>query len=155
MPMEGLMRTLSVDQTKNLLTHLSPGSTIELTKLLTGEIIVVTSNGNGLKTKEDILKEKYPYLIGQAITVTEASDKYNIPRSTLQSWIYRSGYIHIVDVDSYPQKVDEAEVAYCAEIYRQRRAQGSKAPLLDEKGLPYELKHPSLSNLRRRKKQQV
>ena len=53
-------------------------------------------------------------------------------------------------------KLDEAEVAYCAEIYHERKAAGirSGAPLLDEDGLPYELKHPELSAYRCRKRRQ-
>ncbi len=41
--------------------------------------------------------------------------------------------------------VDEAEIVYCVVIYRQHRAQ----PLLNENGLPYELKRPALAKYRR------
>jgi hypothetical protein len=145
------MPIVSLDLTKNLLTNMPTGAKLEATKLSTGEIMVTTLE-TYMQTKEDILKERYEHLLGKTITVTEAAEKYQVPRSTLQSWIYRSGYIQI-NQDSYPQTVNEAEVAYCVDIYRQRRAQGSKAPLLDDDGSPYELKHPDLFRYRQNKKQ--
>jgi hypothetical protein len=47
-------------------------------------------------------------------------------------------------------ELDEAEVAYCAEIYHARNGI-SGVPLLDEDGLAYQLKHPELSEYRRKR----
>ena len=53
-------------------------------------------------------------------------------------------------------ELDEAEVAYCAGIYHERKTLGiTRVPLLDENGLAYELKHPKLFEYRRRKKKQA
>ncbi len=49
---------------------------------------------------------------------------------------------------------NEAEIAYCVDIYQNRKRVGG-VPLLDENGLPYELKHPELSAYRRRKRRQA
>lgn len=112
---------------------------------------MVTTFEPTMQTKDDILKERFGHLIGQPITLTEAAEKYDIPRATIESWIYRNRYIQIIG-ESYPMEVNEADIAYCADIYKNRRTKGSKAPLLDENGLPYELKRPDVAEYRRKKK---
>jgi len=108
------------------------------------------------KTKEQIIREKFAHLLDRGITLTEAAEKYNIPRNTLEAWIYRSKYIGFIDELSYPKKINEAEIAHLAEIYHKRRKRGMDrggVPLLGENGLPIlELKHPELSEYRRRKR---
>ena len=54
-------------------------------------------------------------------------------------------------------ELNEADVAYCAEIYHERKANkiGFRAPLLDEAGLPYQLKHPKLAKYRLKKRKQA
>jgi hypothetical protein len=136
---------------ENILTQLIQAGKIEAVRLPSGEVLVPADNGTHIITKEQIIEEDFAALRGQLITVSEAAEKYDIPRSTIQSWIYRSNYLEPVG-DNYPLVVDEAEVAYCVNIYKQRRATGSKAPLLDENGLPYELKHPDLAAYRRQKR---
>ena len=137
---------------ENVLTQLVETGKIEAVRLPSGEVLVPADNGTNTRTKQQIIEEQFAGLRGQLITLSEAAQKYDIPRSTIQSWVYRSNYIEPVG-DNYPLVVDEAEVAYCANIYKQRRASGSKAPLLDEDGLPYELKHPDLAAYRRQKKE--
>jgi len=134
-----------------MLTRLVQDGKIEAVQLSSGEVAV---SEQSLKTKEQIIAEKYAYLVGQAITISEATRKYKVPDGTLRVWINR-GYVHTVNRDSYPMQIDEAETAYCAQIYHERRARGthSGAPLLDEAGRPYELKRPELADYRRRKKQ--
>ncbi|MCB0196001.1 MAG: hypothetical protein KDJ65_28880 [Anaerolineae bacterium] len=152
------MTTVTKEQLQELLTQLPPNAKIELETKSNGEINVgivveeVVVNGN-CQTKEDILQEEYSNLLNGWLTLTEAAKKYRVPRATLESWIYRSNYIQNTR-GSYPMTVNEAEVAYCVDIYRERKETGSKAPLLDEMGLPYELKHPSIARYRRRKKQE-
>jgi len=105
------------------------------------------------ETKEQIIKRKHGKLIGNPITVTEAIKKYNIPRSTIINWIDNE-YISVIK-PGYGMQVNEAEIAYCADVYHERKESGIgfRAPLLDNDGLPYKLKHPALSKYRRRKKQ--
>jgi hypothetical protein len=143
---------LTPEQAKNLLTDLQPGAKIEIEITPTGEIVVSSNGNDSLKTKQDILEENYADLIGQPITISKASKGYEVPNSTLRDWI-KQKYISIVD-DGYPVKINEAEVAYCAEVYHQRKKAGTLkgAPLFDLNGLPYKLIHPSLSEYRRKRR---
>jgi hypothetical protein len=144
------------DISENLLTQLIQAGKIEAVRLSSGELLVSDNNDpQKIKTKEQIIAEKFGKLRERPITVSEASQKYRVPGSTIREWIPLE-YVHIINSGGYPMKLDEAEVAYCAEIYHERKAAGirSGAPLLDEDGLPYELKHPELSAYRRRKKRQ-
>ena len=153
------MTTVTKEQLQELLTQLPPDAKIELETKPNGEINVgivveeVVVNGKH-QTKEDILQEEYSDLLNGWLTLTEAAKKYNVPKATLKTWIYRSNYIQNTK-GSYPMTINEAEVAYCADIYHARKESGLGfygAPLLDEDGLPYELKHPSIAEYRQRKK---
>lgn len=135
--------TLTRKDLRKLLTNTRPGDKIEIKP--SGEIVVQ-------QTKEEIIQDKYPALIGQGITLSEAADRYGVPRGTIQGWQYKD-YISVVE-DSYPVKLNEAEIAYCADIYKARKASGVGfygAPLLDANGLAYELKHEWLAEYRKRK----
>lgn len=123
-----------------------------------GEILVaVDKNGTREpKTKAEFINTRFGTLQGHPITISEATKKYDVPRSTIKTWIYRNNYITPIFSDKYPACFDEADIAYCAEIYHQRKVAGTGffgAPLLDENGLPYELKHPDLAQYRRKKKE--
>ena len=138
--------TLTKAQLNDLLTGMKPDDKIEIKP--SGKIEMVK-----YKTKQDILNDKYRALIGQGITLSEASEKYHIPRPTIQGWYYKN-YIDVVE-DSYPMKMNEADIAYCADVYRQKKSAGigfRGAPLLDEDGLPYELKREGIAIYRRNKK---
>ncbi len=135
------------------LTQLIQTGKIEAVRLPSGELLVPANNDTKkIKTKEQIIGEKFGDLREHPIAVSEASKKYEVLGRTIREWISLD-YIQIVD-DNYPMKIDEAEMAYCAEIFHERKAAGirSGAPLLDENGLPYKLKHPELSAYRRRKR---
>jgi hypothetical protein len=108
-------------------------------------------------SKEQLIAQKFGHLQGQAITLTDAAAKYDVSRGTLQMWLYKYEYLRVAE-DSYPLKVAEDEVAYCADIFHIRKAKGIKSgiPLLDDNGLPNtQLAHPELSKKRksRRKKE--
>ncbi len=138
---------------ENVLTQLIRTGKIEAVQLPSGELLVsANSSPQKIKTKEQIIADKYGPLKRQPITVSEASQRYKVLNRTIREWVSLN-YIQVVD-DGYPMKIDEAEIAYCAEIFHERKAAGvrSGVPLLDEQGLPYELKHPELSAIRRRKK---
>jgi len=132
---------------KKPLISIPPGTRIKL-ELPTGETVI-----EYVDTKQDILKQKYANLMGNPITISEAAAKYGVPRPTIQRW-KDNGYITILEL-SYPAKFDEAEIKYCVDIYLEKKQLGLGfygSPLLDEDGLPYQLKHPQLSEYRRRKK---
>ncbi len=148
----------TLEQAKNLLTDLQPGDKIEIEITPTGEVIVNSTknnikNENSTKTKNDILGETYADLIGQSITVTEAAKKYDVNRRNILRWKDK-GYITVLE-SGYQMKLNEAEVAYCADIHKKKKKSGIgfHAPLFDENGLPYQLKHPALARYRRENRQ--
>lgn len=99
-----------------------------------------------------IRREDYKRLQGQLITIAEAVERYGIPGMTVRGWVKRN-QVAVID-RGHGMKLDEADVAYCATVYSVRKSTGSLsgAPLLDEEGRPNLLKHPELSEYRRRKK---
>jgi len=145
------------DLAVSLLTRLIQNGKLEAARLPSGDILV-SDNGRDLsqiKTKEQLVEEKFGYLRFAPITVSEAAAKYRVPNTTLREWIAHR-YVTVVD-EAYPIRVDQAEVAYCAEIYHRRQSMGirSGVPLLDDDGLAYQLKHPDLSQYRRRRQQSL
>lgn len=100
-----------------------------------------------------ITRDQFKKLRGQPITISQASGSYGVPGTTLRDWVKR-GYVRVIDAQVYPLELDQADVAYCATIHRVRsHYRILRAPLLDESGSPYQLKHPELSEYRRRKKE--
>ena len=81
--------------------------------------------------------KKHAHLKGTAIWVSEASRKYDIPQPTIFNWT-KAGYIARLGEDGYKVFIDEADVAYCAEIYHQRGGQGRW--LFNRDGTPYKPK---------------
>lgn len=122
---------LTPAQLADLLTNLPPGAKIEIKRTPTGDLIVSQT-----KTKTQLLEEKYSHLCGQGITISDAAKKYTVPRGAIDSWVYRSGYVSFFDESCYPKLINEAEVALCADIYRQRKATGTAGlPYFDENDL--------------------
>ena len=95
-----------------------------------------------------IRREDFAHLEGQAITVSEAAKKYGVPLPTLYRWM-RRGFLTILKQQGRRKFLDEASVAYCAEIYNVRKPFGTRAPLLETDGTPYLLRKPELAQLRR------
>ena len=93
-----------------------------------------------------IRREDFAHLEGELITVSEASEEFGVPGTTIRDWIKR-GYLH--SIEGYPLRLNKAEMAFCAAIYKVRKEYNSRAPLLDKKGNPYLLKEPELARLRR------
>jgi hypothetical protein len=134
---------------RKLLTQMAETGKIEAVQLPSGELLVSAENGQ-YKTKEEVIAEKYNHLQESWITVTEAAKEYKVLGRTIREWI-AAKYIE-VNKNVYPMEVNQADVAYCADIYHARKGI-SGVPLLDENGLPYELKHPELAEYRQRKRQ--
>ena len=93
-----------------------------------------------LSTIQDMTKketpeyQKHSKLSGHTISISQASRKYNIPHSTITRWV-QHGYITKLGMDKNRVLLDEIDVAYCAEIYRQRPGQGNW--LFNSDGTPY------------------
>jgi hypothetical protein len=118
--------------------------TIRAGQLPTGEILVSEKDASAQKQlpKEELPEyKKHAYLKGIEIWMMEASRKYDIPSSTLTRWI-NAGYISRLSNDGYRTFLDEADVAYCAEIYHKRSGQGKW--LFNRDGTPYKPKNEPL-----------
>lgn len=150
------MPTLSPSQLIDLLTNLPPETRIQVDQtpgsslsvdILTQDRIVPKEEP---QTKADILKAEYADLIGRPISASKAAKKYGVHRRNIHDW-KKKGYIEILNDDGYRQQLNEADIAYVVDIYRERKQAGTLtgAPLLDDNGLPYELKHPALSRKRK------
>ena len=123
---------------EDVLTQLIQTGRIEAVQLPSGEVLVPEiEDPQKIKTKEQIIAEKFGDLLEHPITVSEAAKKYEVPGSTIREWITLD-YIQVTNPGGYPMQLDEAEVAYCASIYHERKSAGirSGAPLLDDNGLP-------------------
>jgi len=88
--------------------------------------------------KEDLPEyQKHAHLKGQAIWISKASRDYQIPHPTILKWV-RAGIIRTLGREANRLLVDEADVAYCAEIYRKRGKPGRV--LFNPDGTPYKPK---------------
>ncbi len=145
-----MSQNLSPTQIIDMLVKLPPGGKIEVEKSHDGDFTV---SDNTPPTKTQLIQQKYSHLAGQGISITDAADKYGIPRGAIKGWVYQSGYIHFVDQDAYPQLIDESEVALCADIYRRRQATGTSGlPYFDERdAVIQEVKRPASSRKPRKK----
>lgn len=145
------IRHLTLKDVTIVLTEITTNVTISLTKLTGGQFVVDIP-----QTKDQIIEDRFSSLQDKGISLTEAEAKYNIPRYIIRTWVYRDDpYVNFIDRDAYPQLVNEAEVAVCAEVYRQRKAIGltGGSPYFDDFGYPItKRQHPKLAEYRRRKK---
>ena len=131
------------------LTQLIETGKIEAVQLSSGELLVTADIISPPQTKEQLVTEKYSHLSGQRITVSDAAEKYSVDRRNLLNWKSK-GYIAVLK-PGYQMELDEAEVAYCVDVFQKQQEAGIKygTPLFDENGLPYKLKHPDLSKRRK------
>lgn len=123
-----------------------------------GDIITVINN-----TGEELLKQRVPTkidylkseLIKKPISISEAVKKYDIPQTTILTWV-KNGFISVLE-RGYRTIIDEADIDYCAMIYHERKRSGIgfRAPLFNEDGLPYELKNERLAIYRKAKREAV
>jgi len=88
--------------------------------------------------KEEI-EQKYAHLRGTPISISAAARKYNLQHPTISRWVKR-GYIQRIGMDKNRVLIDEAQIAYCAEVYHSRPGQGHW--LFDNEGAPYTPKRP-------------
>jgi hypothetical protein len=141
---------------KKVLTQLIEAGMIETRETPTGELLVVADkNGNSqdFQTKEEIIAAKFAHLRRRPISASEASRRYSdihgvpISHVLFSRWV-RAGYITVMK-RGYRLHMDEAEAAYCAEIFAQKyQAYGgcmSGVRIFDEAGNPYQLKYPEVA----------
>ena len=131
----------------NLLTQQIQAGKIAAVKLPSGELLVAADNTNGqdYQTKDEIIAAHFAHLRGQKINAYQAQQKYDISHLTFIKWA-RTGYIHFRKDEEGPRPqilMDEADVAYCAYVYRQKEAEYGNAAgirIFDKDGNPYQLK---------------
>jgi len=78
--------------------------------------------------------KEFAHLQGEPISISDAARKYEIQTSTLTRWMQR-GYIARLGKDGRRTLLDEADVAYCAKVYRSDSGQGKWA--FGSDGKPY------------------
>jgi hypothetical protein len=102
---------------------------------IAGEIAVSENSLLSNLKKEELPEyKKFAHLAGQAIWVSEAARKYGVPQKTLSRWFERD-LIKSIGKDKNRILLDEQDVAYCAEIYNERRGQGKW--IFNPDGTPY------------------
>jgi predicted site-specific integrase-resolvase len=98
-----------------------------------------------IQRKEDLPEyKKHAHLKGKEIWVSEAARKYNLLQATVSKWV-KAGIIKQIGTKGNKILIDEADVAYCAEIYHSIQAGKQGRTLFDDKGLPYKPKTGPLS----------
>lgn len=148
------------DLSEKVLTQLIQAGKIEAVRLPSGELLVSAENGQ-YKSKEEIIAEEFSHLLGETISASEASRRYSddqikIYPSRFSDWA-KAGYI-ASEFDGYRLLLDEAEVAYCAKIYRAKYEEyGGRltgVTIFDEDGNPYQLKYPEVAQRMRSERRQ-
>lgn len=103
------------------------------------------STGGFLVSEEEALamllalpKEEWPQydpsIKGKGIGIAEAGRKYEIPNPTISRWLSK-GYINQIGREGLQKiLIDEADVAFCARLYRESPGQGQRrfAMIMDQ-----------------------
>ena len=108
--------------------------------VVAGEMVVSEDEvrDQAVTRKEDLPEyKKHAHLKGVPIWINEAARKYNLLAPTILKWV-RLGVIKRIGNEGNKVLLDEADVAYCAEIYKKFGKQGRR--MFDENGLPYKPK---------------
>jgi predicted site-specific integrase-resolvase len=122
---------------RHLKTLINDG-TIKAAMVMNNLVVDEDEVAKTIQRKEDLPEyKKHAHLKGTPIWISEASRKYSVPNPTITVWAQR-GLIKFLGYEKNRKLLDEADVAYCAEIYHQRRGQGKW--LFDKDGLPYKPK---------------
>ena len=151
---------------KKVLTQLIADGMVQTQETSTGDVLVVAeNNGNSQEpqTKEEIITKKYAHLRGQTISASEASRRYSkIHRVPISNQLFsrwgQLGHITVLE-RGYRLQLDEADVAYCADIYARKygeyQGQMSGVRIFDEEGNPYQLKYPEVAEQLREQRRQA
>jgi hypothetical protein len=118
-------------------------------------LVVVDKNGDSHEpqTKEEIIAKKYAHLKDEKISASEASRKYSkiygitISHPNFSRWA-KAGFIQVIK-RGYRLQMNEADVAYCAEIYVRKHKEYSGqmigVRIFDKNGNPYRVKYPEVA----------
>lgn len=91
--------------------------------------------------KEDLPEyKKHAHLKGTGIGISESAQKYGINAITIFGW-YRRGFIsevgRVTGLGGEKILLDEADVAYCVEVYKTMGGRQGKR-IFDNDGMPYQ-----------------
>ena len=120
------------------LRKLAESDKIAAATLPDGDVIV-----NEIELKSPLKKEDLPeykmhaHLKGEEIGMNEAARKYKIGTVTIYGWV-KKGIISIIRREGQKVLINEADVAYCAEVYHSRGGSQGKR-IFDRNGLPYKM----------------
>lgn len=122
-------KILSADELEGL-------SVMQLQELVKYGKLKIMNTGTMTIDKQDLPEyKKFVDLRGVKISLAAAGRKYGVPYQTISRWLKR-GMIELLGYG--PDKrvyVDEADVAYMTEIFKQRGGQGKW--VFDKNGVPY------------------
>ncbi|MCX7756085.1 MAG: hypothetical protein N2117_12720 [Anaerolineales bacterium] len=140
LPLAEAARKYGLDEAR--LRTLAENGTIRAAMI--GDTIVVSesevkNSGKPLR-KEDLPEwKKHAHLKGVEIGLAEAAEKYEINPITIFGW-FKKGVIselrRITGLGGEKILLDEADVAYCAEVYKKVGGKQGKR-VFDKHGLPY------------------
>ena len=136
-PLDEAAATYRLD--RDVLTQAVENDIIRAVKTTRGGILVAEGDVVQI-TSHDQLREQFKHLRGVGLGIAEAARKYGIPNPTISRWA-KAGYIARIGTEGQKVLVDEADVAYCAEVYRLQGGKQGKR-IFDKNGRPYQLKHP-------------
>jgi predicted site-specific integrase-resolvase len=120
------------------LKRLAQSGKIKAVKLPDGDMIVSEDSVKEKTHKEDLPEYKeFIELKGTGLGLRESAEKYNVPVSTLRGWVTKK-IISVIGTEGRKTLLDQADVAYCAKIYRAIGRQGRRIFNLD--GTPYKPK---------------
>ncbi len=136
-------------ETESLPTFISLSEAVERTGLsqkVLGRAVesaairaVKNEKGEVLIAQEDIeefvAREQFDHLRGRGLGIAEAGRKYDIPFSTVSRWS-KIGYIKRLGRSGKKVLIDEADMAYCAAVYRMQNG-GPGKRIFDDDGRPY------------------
>lgn len=109
---------------ENLLHQLVQSGKLKASMMSTGQIVVSKEELQGQLPRE--LREeykRYAHLAGHGISMRQASLEYSVPHQTISRWVDK-GYIQVIGDKGKAVLIDQADVAYCAEVYHQNPGQG-------------------------------
>jgi hypothetical protein len=117
------------------LKRLAQSGKIKAVQLPDGDMIVSENSVKGKRKKEDLPEyKKHLDLKGTGFGLRESAEKHGIPRSTLQGWVSKK-IVAIIGREGRKILLDQADVSYCAEIYKAVGGQGRR--IFNDDGTPY------------------
>jgi hypothetical protein len=107
-----------------------------------GEIAIDGDAVRSLMRKEDLPEyKKFKHLKDKTLGIAEAARKYDIALKTMQQWVQREFIKREGTEGAQKVLINEQDVAYCVEIYKQAGKRKGRR-LFNDDGTPYVVKHP-------------